>query len=536
MEQTNKFKILVCDKVSPKGIEFLKKYPEFDVVIIDKKLSENELINVIQDADAIIVRSETKITKPVIDSSSRLKAIVRAGVGVDNIAVEPATQKGIVVMNTPGGNTISTAELTIAMMLALARKIPQAHMSMKKGEWNRKAFEGVELRGKTLGILGLGRIGTEVAKRAIALEMKVIAYDPYISKTRASALQVQLVEKLEELLPHVDFLTIHLPKTEETTGLINLETMKKMKKGVYIINCARGGIIVEQDLIEAINAGFVAGAALDVYEIEPLPPDSPLRQHPHIIMTPHLGASTLEAQESVGIEAAELITGYLLHGIIKNAVNIPSIDQKTRQLIQPYINLGEKLGKVLAQLAPKRIERITITYGGRVRELPEDPITRAVLVGFLSRSAGMEVNYVNARNLADQLGVLIQEIKSSSEIDYYEWIHVAASANGEMWSVAGTIFTARNIPRIVRLNEYPVEVIPEGILLLVKNVDRPGMVGRIGTVLGKHGVNIANMSLHRDRFGGIALTVLNLDSIPPKEAVEELKSDPDIKDIRIVEL
>lgn len=303
-----------------------------------------------------------------------------------------------------------------------------------------------------------------------------------------------------------------------------------------IINCARGGIVVEKDLIAAIESGQVAGAALDVYEVEPLPPDSPLRRIPQIIMTPHLGASTSEAQDNVGIEAAELVADYLLHGIIRNAVNLPSLDQKTRELVEPYTSLGEKLGKILAQLAPKRIEKIIVTYGGRLVDLPLDPVTRSVLIGFLSRSAGMEVNYVNCRGLAEQLGIIVDEVKSSEETDFHEWIEVTASADSDKTSVAGTIFSARHLPRIVRLNNQPVEIVPEGIIILLKNTDRPGMVGHIGTILGKYNVNIANMSLHRDRAGGTALTVLNLDSQPPPEALEELRKDPDIHDLHVIEL
>src|SRR6476660_6593588 len=375
-------KVLVCDPISPKGIGYLQQRPEFEVVVLPNRLPEAELLAAVKDVVAMVVRSETKITRKVIEAAPKLKVVGRAGVGVDNVDVDAATQRGIVVMNTPSGNTISTAELTFSMLMALARKIPQAHASMKAGEWNRKAFHGVELYNKTLGILGMGRIGSEVARRAIAFGMRVLAFDPYLALSRAKAMQVELVE-LDELYARSDFITVHMPMTDETKGMINTQAFAKMKKGVRVLNCARGGIINEQDLFEAIKSGKVAGAALDVYEVEPLPKDFPLRDLPQVIMTAHLGASTEEAQENVGIEVAEAITDYLLNGAVRNAVNLPNLDAKTYALVKPYLNLGEKLGRLLAQLAPKRNDRLVITYGGRATEVPSDPVTRYVLKGFL---------------------------------------------------------------------------------------------------------------------------------------------------------
>src|SRR5947207_53322 len=336
-------KVLICDPISPKGIAVLERRPEFKVRVLEKRLSEVELVPLVSDVTALVVRSETKVTKTVIEGAPRLRVVGRAGVGTDNVDVETATQCGIVVMNTPGGNTISTAELTFAMLMALARKIPQAHASMKSGQWNRKDFQGVELCNKTLGILGMGRIGSEVARRAIGFGMRVLAYDPYLALSRAKALQVELVE-LDELWARADFITVHMPMSEETRGLINAAAFARMKKGVRVLNCARGGIINEQDLFDAIRSGKVAGAALDVYEVEPLPKEFPLRELPQVIMTPHLGASTEEAQENVSIEVAEAITDYLLHGAVRNAVNLPNLDAKTYSLVKPYLNLGEKLG------------------------------------------------------------------------------------------------------------------------------------------------------------------------------------------------
>src|SRR5213595_623676 len=351
--------VMICDPISPKGIALLQQQREFKVTVLEKRLAEAELLPLVGEVAALVVRSETKITRKVIEAALRLRVIGRAGVGVDNVDVETATQRGIVVMNTPGGNTISTAELTFSMLMALARKIPQAHGSMKAGEWNRKEFQGVELYNKTLGVLGMGRIGSEVARRAIVFGMRVLAYDPYLSLSRAKALQVELVE-LDEIYARSDFITVHMPLSDETRGMINAVAFSKMKKGVRVLNCARGGIINEKDLFDAIKSGQVAGAALDVYETEPPPKEFPLRNLPQVIMTPHLGASTEEAQENVGIEVAEAITDYLLHGAVRNAVNLPNLDAKTYSLVKPYLNLGEKLGRLLARLAPKHNERLVI--------------------------------------------------------------------------------------------------------------------------------------------------------------------------------
>jgi D-3-phosphoglycerate dehydrogenase len=460
----------------------------------------------------------------------------RAGVGVDNVDVETATARGIVVMNTPSGNTISTAELTFSMLMASARKIPQAHMSMKEGKWDRKAFSGMELYNKTLAILGMGRIGSEVARRAIAFGMRVLAYDPYLSLSRAKAMQVELVEKLEDVFPQADFITVHMPMTDETKGMLNAGAFAKMKKGVRILNCARGGIVNEADLVEAIKASQVGGAALDVYEVEPLPVDHPLRGLPQVIMTPHLGASTEEAQENVGIEVAEAITDYLMNGAVRNAVNLPNLDAKTYAVVKPYLELGTRLGRLIGQLAPKRNERLVVTYGGRAAELPTDPITRSVLKGFLEQAGGKDVNQVNVRTMANSLGIVVEEVKSQEAKDFTEWLHVAAFSNGSKASAGGTLFGARLEPRIVRVHSRPVEIVPSGVLFFMTNKDRPGIVGYIGTLMGKYKVNIASMSLSRNEAGGEALTVLNLDSVPPQELLEEIGRDKDISNVKVVTL
>jgi len=530
-------KVIVCDPISPKGIELLQQCDQLDVVVLPKPPSEDELIELVKDAAALAVRSETKVTRKVLEAAPILKVVGRAGVGVDNVDIEAATERGVIVMNTPGGNTISTAELTFSMMMALARRIPQAHLSMTQGKWDRKKFKGTELNGKTLGILGMGRIGGEVAKRAIAFGMHVVSYDPYLTLARANELQVELVEDLDSIYAVADFITVHMPMTDETRGMLNTTAFAKMKTGVRLLNCARGGIINETDLLAAIKSGKVAGAALDVYENEPLAEASPIRSNGNIIMTPHLGASTDEAQENVGIEVAEQIIDLLVSGEVRNAINLPNLDAKTYAKVKPFITLGEKLGKLVAQLAPKRNEKLVITYGGRASELRSDPITRSTLKGFLEGAGGKDVNQVNVRVMAKGLGLVVEEIKSNEETDFNEWIHVAVYSGGEkVVSAGGTTFGARSQPRIVRLNSRTVEIVPEGVLFIMNNSDRPGIVGHVGTLMSRHNVNIASMTLDRDKAGGQALTILNVDSVPPKSLIEEIEKDPDISNVRIVTL
>jgi len=531
-------KVLVCDPISPKGITLLQQRPEFQVTVLPKRLSEAELLPLVADAVAMVVRSETKVTKKVIEAAPKLRVVGRAGVGVDNIDVEAATQHGVVVMNTPGGNTITTAELTFAMLLSLARKVPQAHGSMVAGKWDRKLYQGVELAEKTLGILGMGRIGGEVAKRAVAFGMRVLAYDPYLSEARAKALGVELVGELDAVYRDADFITVHMPVTEQTKGMLNAAAFAKMKPKVCIVNCARGEIIVENDLLAALDSGKVAAAGLDVFSTEPLPENHPFRKHPGITLTPHLGASTSEAQEKCGIEVAEVVAGYLLTGEVRNAVNLPYLDAKTYEQVKPYLVLGEKLGKLLAQLAPAQVDRLHVTYGGKARELPNiDPITRAILLGFLSRASVKDLNNVNVRSVASTLGLTVEEKRSNEPVTFNEWLHVQASNAGvKVLSAGGTFFGSPDNPRIVRVYSQPTEIVPSGVVLLLNNKDRPGIVGYLGTLLGKHKVNIASMSLSRDTVGGFALTALNLDSVPPNEVLDEIRRDPDISNVAVVKL
>ncbi|MGA9777004.1 MAG: phosphoglycerate dehydrogenase [Limisphaerales bacterium] len=531
-------KIVVCDPISPKGIALLQQRPEFEVVVLPKRLPEPELLPVVADAVALLVRSETKVTRKVIEAAPKLRVVGRAGVGVDNVDIEAATQHGTVVMNTPGGNTVTTAELSFAMLLALARKVPQAHTSMTAGKWDRKLFQGMELLGKTLGILGMGRIGSEVAKRAKAFGMRVIAYDPYLTEDRAKAVGAEFADSVDDVYRVADFITVHMPVTPETKHMINAAAFSKMKPGVRLVNCARGEIIAENDLIAALESGKVAGAALDVFAVEPLPAEHPYRKQPNVILTPHLGASTQEAQEKCGIEVAEVVTAYLLTGEVRNAVNLPYLDAKTYEQVKPYLPLGAALGKLLAQLSPASADRIYVTYGGHARELPNtDPVTRAVLQGFLASSAIKDVNNVNVRAAAASIGITVEEKKSDEPVTFNEWLHVQVFNNGQkLISAGGTFFGSPNNPRIVRLYSTPVEIPISGTLLLLNNKDRPGIVGYLGTLLGKHKVNIANMSLTRDTAGGLALTVLNLDSAPPPAVLEELQKDADISNVKVIKL
>jgi D-3-phosphoglycerate dehydrogenase len=525
------YRILAADGVSPKGIALLEESPHFQVET-SGGLKEDELIARIGELDALIIRSATKVTAKALAAATRLKVIGRAGVGVDNVNVEAATERGIVVMNTPGGNTISTAEHTFSLLLSLARKIPQAHASMAAGKWDRKSFEGTELCGKTLGIVGMGRIGGEVARRAIAFGMNVVAFDPYLVQSRARSLQV--ADDLAALLTRADFITVHMPLTAETKNILNAKAIAQCKPGVRIINCARGGLVEEAALLEALKSGQVGGAALDVYEKEPPAEDLAFRALPNVVLTPHLGASTSEAQESVGVEIAQGVSDFLLNGIVNNAVNVPNVDLRTLALIRPYLNLGEKLGRLLAQIAPNRLETLTINYTGKVSESETVPITRSVLKGLLFQCAEVAVNEVNAPKAAQNLGLKVMETKSADAGEFTDLISVEATKGELRFEVGATIYGVH--PRIVRLNGHNLEASPAGILLIVENQDRPGMVGWIGTLLAKKEINIASMSLSRGETGGKALSVLNLDSMPSAELVKEIEAEPGILSVRVAKL
>jgi D-3-phosphoglycerate dehydrogenase / 2-oxoglutarate reductase len=529
----SKPKVLVADPVSERGVAELSEGGLLDVTV-KTGLKEDQLLEIIGEFSGLVVRSQTKVNARVIEAATKLKAIGRAGVGVDNVDVDAATKRGIIVMNTPAGNTISTAEHAFSLMMSMARKIPAADATMKAGKWDRKSFEGVELYGKTLAILGMGRIGTEVARRAIAFGMRVLAYDPYLSASRARSLSVELVESLDDIVHEADFITMHMPLTAETKDMLDTKRLARAKKGVRIVNCARGGLVNEAALAAALKSGQVAAAALDVFEVEPLPADSPLRDAPNLVLTPHLGASTAEAQESVGIEVAQQIRAALLQGEVRNAVNMPSIDAKTLAIIGPHLTLGERLGLFLSQIAAKRCDSLNINFSGKINEVDTTAITRSVLTGFFRAAGGGDVNAVNAPAFAETLGLKVTESRESTSTDFAELIELTATGEGGWVSVAGTFFGTT--PRIVKVNGKHVEAKPAGVLLLLENKDRPGIVGMVGTLMGKHGVNIASMSLSRDAEGGRALTVLNLDSVPDEALLKELRAEADITSAQVVQL
>ncbi len=526
-------KILIADSISERGIEEMTRDGGLEVST-QTGLSEAALIEIIPEFSGIVVRSQTKVTAAVVNAGARLRVIGRAGVGVDNVDVEASTRRGVIVMNAPGGNTISTAEHAFSLLLSVARKIPQADALLRGGKWDRKNLEGVELFNKTLGVIGMGRIGSELSRRAIAFGMRVVAFDPYLSATRARTLQVELVDELDDLLAAADFITLHTPLTPQTHHLLDCPRLAKARRGVRVINCARGGLVDESALADALRSGHVAAAALDVFETEPLPADSPLRGLSTLILTPHLGASTAEAQESVGIEIAQSIRAALLDGTIRNAVNMPNLDAKTLAVVGPHLRFGEKLGRFLFQLAPERVESLNVNYSGKVNEVDTTAITRSILKGFLQGPGGSEINEVNAPAFAESLGLRITESRLSAAGDYTDLLELSAVAEGKTVSVAGAFFGAT--PRIVNVNSRHVEARPHGVVLVLENTDRPGLVGRIGTLLGSHGVNIATMSLSRNQAGGTALTILNLDTAPDKTLLEKIRESEDVRSAQVIEL
>ena len=526
-------KILIADSISKRGIDELSRDDSLEVSV-QTNLSAPQLLEIIPEFSALVVRSQTKVTADVLKAGASLRVVGRAGVGVDNVDVEAATRRGVVVLNAPGGNTVSTAEHAFSLLLCVARKIPQADASVRGKNWDRKNFEGVELYNKTLGVIGMGRIGSELARRAIAFGMRVIAYDPYLSATRARALQIELVDELDDLLAEADFISLHTPLTPETRHLLDAVRLQKTKRGVRIINCARGGLIDETALAIALQDRHVAAAALDVFEKEPLPNDSALRSAPNLILTPHLGASTAEAQESVGIEIAQSIRAALLEGTIRNAVNMPNLDARTLAIIGPHLRFGEKLGRFLSQIAPKRVDTLNVNYSGKVNEVDTTAITRSIMKGFLQMAGGTDVNEVNAPAFAESLGLKVTESRLSAVGDYTDLLELSALAEGKTVSVGGAFFGAT--PRIVSINSRPVEARPHGVVLVLENTDRPGMVGRIGNLLGDHGVNIATMSLSRNQAGGTALTVLNLDTAPDEALLAEIRASEDIHSAQVIEL
>ena len=525
-------KVLVSDNLSPQGVEILQQAKGVEVDV-KTGLSPEELHKIIGEYDGLVVRSATTVTADIIEAASNLKVIGRAGVGVDNIDVQAATKRGIVVMNTPGGNSMAAAEHTIALMFAITRNISQAAVSMWEKKWEKKRFTGAEVFNKTLGVIGLGNIGSIVAERGLGLKMKVIAYDPYISTDLAAQKGIESVS-LDDLFARSDIITIHVPKSKETANLINAAVISKMKDGVMVINCARGGIVDEKALAEACRSGKVRAAAVDVFTQEPPPPDNPLLGVENIVCTPHLGAATSEAQENVAIAIAHQIVAYLTEGTIINAINVHSVDSQILATLGPYLNLGQKMGGFFAQTCPFPLKELIIEYQGEVTTYGVAPISSAILVGVLKSYMNEHVNDVNAPLIAKERGITFRESKMTEAADFTSLITLRAKAEGNTHQVAGTLFGNKE-PRLVMINAYLVEAIPEGNILLVDSLDEPGVIGNIGTSLGAKKINIGNMQFGRDKKGGKSLCILQLDTIPSADILEELKRLPHVNSVQLIQ-
>lgn len=527
------FRVLLSDTLAPQGIEVLKRFPQlhFD---IKTGLKPAELAQIIGPYDALLIRSGTKVTREVIENATSLKVIGRAGVGVDNVDLEAATRRGVVVMNSPHGNSITTAEHAIAMMMAMARQIPAATAAVKAGKWERNKFMGAEVCNKILGVVGLGNIGRIVADRAAGLKMKVIGYDPILTAEAAARLGIELVP-LDELITRADFITVHTPLTSDTRGLIGAAAFAKMKKGVRIINCARGGIVDEKALVDAINSGKVAGVALDVFEQEPPPADNPLLKLDAVVATPHLGAATDEAQVQVSIDIAQQVADFLVNGIISSAVNIPAVSPKELEVIGPHLSLAEKLGRLSAQLIPEAPTGITVAFGGEASNLKPDAVTAAVLKGLMSGFLDEQLNLVNAPFIARERGIVISETRSREVTDFASTLTVTVTTKSGEHEVSGAVLGNRAL-RLIRIDGYEVESVPDGYFIMLHNRDVPGVVGAVGTMLGQLGINIAGLELDRDRVGGTALSLIEVDGHVPSEILEKLKTIPAITSAALLKL
>ena len=516
-------KVLISDQMDPKAAEVFRAAG----VEVDEKtgLSKDELKAIIGDYDGLAIRSSTKVTADILEAATNLKVVGRAGIGVDNVDIPAASARGVVVMNTPFGNSITTAEHAIALMFALARELPQADASTQAGKWEKNRFMGVELTGKVLGLIGAGNIGSIVADRARGLRMKVVAFDPFLTPERAVALGIEKVE-LAELLARADFITLHTPLTDQTRNILSRENLARTKKGVRIINCARGGLIDEAALKEALESGHVAGAALDVFAEEPAK-QNPLFGTPGLIATPHLGASTTEAQVNVAIQVAEQLAAYLTTGGITNALNVPALSAEEAPKLKPYMALAEKLGSMIGQLAHGSIAGLSIEAEGAAADLNMKPITGAVLAGYM-RVHSDTVNMVNAPYLAKERGLDVREIRHDREGDYHTLLRVAAQTEGGERSVAGTLF-GNAAPRLVEIFGIKVEAELEGEMIYIVNEDAPGFIGRLGSVLGEAGVNIGTFNLGRRAAGGEAVALVSVDSHIGEELLARIKAIPGVK-------
>jgi len=531
------YRVLVTDTLSPQGLDLLKSYSEIEVVY-SPGLKPAELKEALKEADGIVIRSGTKLTADVLDGQTRLKVIARAGVGVDNVDLPTATRQGIIVSNTPDGNTLSTAEHTLAMMMAMCRNIGPASQSMKNGQWDRKSFNGTQLAGKTIGVVGLGRIGVAVARRCRGLEMTVLGFDPFMSEERAAENGIELYRNVDEMLTKCDFVTVHTPLTPETKNLINAARLAAMKKGVRLINCARGGIINEEDLADAIESGHVAGAAVDVYTKEPPAADFRLSKLPQVLCTPHLAASTDEAQEQVAVEAAEIVANFLTRNEVRSTVNMVPISGKELEAARSYLDMAYRLGLLLAQMCKGgNIKNVQLQFKGEANTKPIKLITSALTSGLLTSVLGRNVSIVNAEMTAAERGIPVTTVASTEAGAFATMLSVTAETDQGTKSVAATTF-GNDFLRLIRVDDYHLDAYLDGDMLLFWHKDVPGVIGAIGTAFGKQGVNISHMAVGRGSKapGGGAVAVLNLDNKPSDEALQEVVNHPDIIAVELVSL
>jgi D-3-phosphoglycerate dehydrogenase len=518
-------KILVADDLEAAGIRLLEREAGFQVDV-KTGLSPDALKSVISGYDALVIRSGTRVTEAVIKDAVRLKVIGRAGIGLDNVDIPAATRRGIVVMNTPGGNAVTTAEHTIAMLMAMSRNIPRGTISLKSGRWEKKNLQGREVFNKVLGVIGFGKIGSIVADRARGLKMQVIVYDPYVPPEHIEKAGFRSVS-IEELYRNADYVTVHVPRLNNTVGFVDSHAFRKMKDGVMIINCARGGIIDEEALYEAIVSGKVAGAALDVFESEP-PGESPLLSSDRVVCTPHLGASTLEAQANVSAAVAGQVIDYLKNGTIVNAVNVPSVTGESLHRLGPYLALGAQMGSLQAQLCKGPFREVVIEYRGDFQGLDLSPVTTSVLQGLLSPMIKDEVNFVNARFIAKEMGMAVTETQTADAEEYINMITVRIASNETTSTVSGTIF-GKNEARIVRINSFRLEMVAKGHLALIQNIDIPGSIGEIGTALGRHRINIGRMQVGQEEEGDRNIIFLETDTPIPGPVLEEIRALSTVK-------
>lgn len=526
------FKVLLLDGIDPAGVELMQKTGSITAVVHDK-ISREQLMEKIVDVDGVIVRSASTIDREVIERAKQLKVVGRAGVGVDNVDIDAATEHGVLVMNSPGGSTTTTAEHAIAMMFAMARSIPQAYRALKDGRWEKSKFKGVELTGKTLGVVGLGRIGSEVARKCQAMGMNVIAYDPFISPDAALTSGLVMVE-LAQIFDQADFISVHSPLTDQTRNLINKDTIAKMKAGVRLINCARGGIVNEQDLYEALKSGHVGGAAFDVFETEPNT-NSPLLELDNFVATPHLGASTVEAQRKVSEDICRQVSDFLVRNVIYGALNFPQLDSGQVERYQHFIDLATRVATFISQICDGRIQSVSIRYSGEVAEMNLNYLTSVILRRLLVPVLREGVNLINASHVAQLRGIRVLETRVPAPENFTNLISIELQTDEMSHRVSGTVFTDRQ-PRIVNVDGYAVEVVPRGHMIFLTNNDKPGVIGRMGTVLGQSAVNIAGMYLGRERQGGQALALILVDSPVRSEVMDLVRGIENVTSARLIRI